>query len=350
MSATAVRAGVDTWKAAWKVDPDGPEGRYMSDRATVPSRLNSWLVPEPIHGHRVQWFPEHGLLAAEGHPAGKGELCAASDLQTAYDGLERALCDADLPLPLDGNDWRKMLGNGLDADPGNRPMAHLGRESQGRLGLSRLDVTVDVEMAPVDGLTTLAGLIAVAHTTPGMQCRPIGSVDGRRWETVALHSRGGGMLGRIYDKGVESGSAEAGRLIRPEAQRRYDGRARMLVSDMDTGYIRRVFERRFAPLRKASKGVTVAGPVVLFGKLNDLVDSEELSVAQAERLAGFIALTAVRSGRDRSRMHSRATDYRRQLELRELGLVPNGGALVDDEISLDPFWDAALDAPGLAGA
>lgn len=357
VSPLALRAGVDTWRPTWRLDPDSSAGRKVSELATQPFAQGSALLPEKIAGHRVQWFPVHGLLAAEGHPGG-GELCAPALLGPAYDRLEGSLLEAGVPLPIDraqlqpgeiadalrelGRDGRRT-GVGALRPAWSRPTAETGR-----LGLARLDVTVDVEMpSAAAGFATLAALVAVGHTTPGVKVRAFGAADGSRWETVALHSRGGGVLGRIYDKGVESGSHPPGRLLRPEAQRRYDGRSRLPIEELRTGYVRQVFERRFQPLWQASREVVVGGPLVLFGRLNELVDAGEVDPGDAERLAGFVGLMSVRRQRDRpGSLHSRATDYRRHRELRNLGLALADG-MEAEPIDVRSFWDAAMAAPGL---
>lgn len=83
-------------------------------------------------------------------------------------------------------------------------------------------------------------------------------------ETVELKDRGGRKtLGRLYDKGAASGQAERGRLIRPERQDRFARVARRDVTELTVAYVRERFQRRFLPLWKASKGVTVAGPINL---------------------------------------------------------------------------------------
>ncbi|MFL5845282.1 MAG: hypothetical protein ACJ762_11350, partial [Solirubrobacteraceae bacterium] len=187
------------------------------------------------------------------------------------------------------------------------------------------------------------GIAAVARDAPGVTSVVRWSRNGRQVETVELKGHGGRKtLGRVYDKGVESGLEAVGRWLRPEDQRRYTKGSRRDVDELSTGYVRERFHARFLPLWKASKGVTVAGPVVLAGKLLDLVEEGQITPAQAEKLAGHLLLAEMAGKRQGV---SRATRYRRRADIRELGLVLADGALQEVEVDLHEVLDAAMESP-----
>jgi len=301
----------------------------------------SGIAPEVLLGHRIVYF-RAGLLAAEGKPVAD-RLAGAGELAGSYDRLVGAMLEQGWPVPVDE---ARRLGD--------------GRWTPGAAGFRRLDVTADVAMpSAADGLATLAALSSMARVVPGLRPVTWPSLDGRRLETIALYGRGRRMLGRIYDKGVESLTAPPGRVLRPESQNRFDQRMRRGVETTDAEYVRGLFHRRFVPLWQATKGVTVAGPLVLAGKLIELVEAtdrrrwaaeaekrkyvpgpRDVTASQAERLAGFMVLRAT-PGR---RLHSRATDYRRLAELRRLGLVPtDAGELEEIEVDVAEVLEAALD-------
>jgi hypothetical protein len=113
---------------------------------------------------------------------------------------------------------------------------------------------------------------------PRMQTRVFFQPGGRAVETVALHGfRGKNLLARMYDKGVESGRAERGELVRPEDQRRFPRSARLSMEGLAVERVRAMFHRRFQPLYLATKGVTVGDMPTLARKLDDLVMEGELS-------------------------------------------------------------------------
>jgi hypothetical protein len=315
-------AGVDTWSPSWYVNPDGAAARWLQDRATVPSARGSWLVPEKIGGHRVGWFPG-GLLFAEGHPDGGG-LCAPAQLGPRGLDLQDALLEAGLPLPTR-----------------ERPFGDMGAASEGFAGIRRLDATVNVEAGSrAEGLAALAGIAACVRDAPG-KAEVFYGPD-RGVETVVLRGHAGRrILGRWYDKGLEGTLAPRGRLIRAEDQRRWPKNDRRMVEDCDGGALRRGFQRRFYPLYKASKGVTVAGPIVIAEKLLEAVEAGELSPREAESLCGHVFLQVV--GGRRGAGISSATMYRREARARELGLVLADGVLQEVEVDVSEVLEAVLE-------
>jgi hypothetical protein len=198
----------------------------------------------------------------------------------------------------------------------------------GFAGVRRCDGTADVTFdRPGEGLAVLAGVAALGY--PRLQTVVHRQVGGGSVETVTLKGHGGRRtVGRWYDKGVESGSAPRGELIRAEDQRRYVAHTRRDVEELTSDYVRASFHRRFVPLWRASKGVTVAGITVLAEQLHAAVQAGELSARNAELLAGFLVLET----RGLS-VAPLSTGYRRRADLRRLGLVLGDG--VGDEVEVD---------------
>lgn len=278
-------------------------------------------------GHRVGWHASSGLLYAEGHPNPDG-LGRADDLPDVLDRLELELASADVPVPI-----------------GRRGQDAYGQRFEGFGGIRRLDSTVDLDVASApEGIAIMAGVAAVAAGLPRMKAN-VWFGPGSKVQTVAMHGYAGGrMLGRFYDKGAESGTAPPGRLLRPEDQRRWAKAERRGVEELSASYVRQKFVGRFAPLWKASKGVTVGSPLVLAGQLAELQDAEELSHRQAESLAGFLLLDGAGAYRGPGR-----TRRRRRAELRDHGLVLADGVIQEVEVDLNGVLEAALESEAWGG-
>jgi len=315
-------AGVDSWSPSWYVDPDGPAARWLREFATVPAARGSALVPDAVDGHRVGWFPG-GLVFAEGHPDPDG-LCAPAQLASRAAALEESLRAAGLPLPVR-----------------ERPFRTLGATSEGRAGLRRLDVTVNFEAASrAEGLATLAGIAACVRDSPG-QAEVRYGLD-RAVETVYLRGYAGKrVLGRWYDKGLESCSAARGFLVRGEDQRRWGKLDRRDVSECSPAALRVGFQRRFYPLWKAARGVKVGGPVIVAERLIEAVAEGRIGRREAESLAGYVLLSAA-GGRRPAGLPQR-TMYRRESRARELGIVAADGVLDEVEVDVGSVLEAALE-------
>lgn len=312
--AVVTAAGIDTWSPCWWLEPSSAAARHLA------ALCRGGVLPDAIAGHRVGL--RGGLLWAEGHPA-EG-LGLAADLAGALARLELALLEAGVPLPV-----------------GRRGGDLYGDQHEGFAGIRRLDSTVDLAVdSTAEGLAIMFGVAAVATTMARAQANVWWAPSGqRRVETVAIHGYSGGrLLGRVYDKGAESGTAAPGRLLRPEDQRRWDKGSRRGVDELTGQYVRSKFVSRFAPLWRASKGVTVAGPIALAGRLRDLVEGDELTAAQAETLAGHLLMSSVglpgQSG---------STRKRRRRALREYGLVLADGVLQEVEVDLGDVLAEALE-------
>jgi hypothetical protein len=286
------------------------------------------MLPEPIAGHRVGWFPG-GLVFADGHPDPDG-LCKASELVPRALGLQDALIARGIPLVAR-----------------ERGFWHGDSTSEGWAGLRRVDVTVNMETASkAAGLAVLAGIAACVRDSPGHAEIRYG-LD-HAVETVYLRGYAGKrVLGRWYDKGLESSLAPRGRLIRAEDQRRWGKGERRDPDELDARALRDGFTKRFYPLYQATKGVTVAGPVVLAEKLIEAVAAGHLTPRAAESLCGHMLLRV--AGSRRGAGIPVRTMYRREQQLRKLSLVLADGALDEtdlDEVAVDvgAVLEAALDS------
>jgi len=274
----------------------------------------------------VGWFPGTRMLFAEGHPDSAG-LAAAMSLPGALDRLESALADRGVDVP------RHRL---------TRP---LGGPGDGFGGIRRLDATVDLRFdSAAEGLAVLAGVAALP--LPRMKTQVMREVGGRRVETVYFRGTSGKrVLGRWYDKGVESGLSERGLHVRPEDQRRFARPARPGVEDVaSTSYVRDSFVRRFEPLWRAAKGVKVAGPTELAHRLRELVEDGELSPAEAKAMAGYLVLE-----HGDAYMQSRSTRFRDRARCRNHGLVLADGVLDEVEVDLGEVLERALDSEAWGG-
>jgi hypothetical protein len=163
-------------------------------------------------------------------------------------------------------------------------------------------------------------------------------------ETVTMKAAGGRKtLGRWYDKSIESNLGPRGSIVRPEDQRRYSKSSRRDVEELTTDYVRENFQRRFVPLWRATKGVTVGGVMVLADKLLDLVEAGEISAGQARAYSGELVLAQVAEARGVP-LGSRATRYRHRAALREHGLVLADGVLQEVEVDLHDVMEQVLEA------
>ncbi len=323
-------AGVDTWSVCWYLGVDSPGAKAMDRLATVRA-ARSKLIEESVEGHRVGWFPGTRMLFAEGHPGGEGALCSADRLPAALERVSAGLRDRGV-LPA-----AYPLLPRYDRD--NRPVSAGG---SGFGGVRRLDSTVDLHFdRAVDGLAALSGVAALP--LPRVKTQIIREVGGRRVETVYFRgSSGKRVLGRWYDKGVESGSTKRGLHVRPEDQRRFPKEARLSLEAFASGtYVRDAFVRRFEPLWRAAKGVKVAGPTEIAVRLGEMVDEGVITATEAVRIAGHVQLDAAGIA---SSICKRSTYMRHRAEARDHGLVLADGVLDEVEVDLGQVLEQALDS------
>jgi hypothetical protein len=82
----------------------------------------------------------------------------------------------------------------------------------------------------------------------------------RAVESVLFKTLQGRTVGRIYDKGLESGTALRGHLIRPEAQMRLQKATRRHVEEADADFLRGLFQHASAPSGRRSPGSNTLAP------------------------------------------------------------------------------------------
>lgn len=313
-------AGIDTWSVCWYLADGSPSQRAMEELATERA-VRSSLLPEMVEGHRVGWFAGSRMVFAEGHPDAEG-LAAPPALPAVLQRLETALADRGVKVPA------------------HRLTRPIGQAGDGRGGVRRLDSTVDLRFVDsAEGLAALAGVAALP--LPRMKTQVMREVGGRRVETVYFRgSSGKRVLGRWYDKGIESGEQPRGLRVRPEDQRRFPKEARLDVETIaSSAYVRDAFVRRFEPLWRASKGVKVGGVMELAGRLAELQDEGTITPAEAKRIAGHLVLDAAGAQRQ-----SRSTCFADRADARRHGLVLADGVLDEVEVDLGEVLERALDS------
>lgn len=253
-----VAAGVDTWSPCWYAEPGSPLSRAMRALATQASR-RACLLPEKIEGYRVGWFPEPGLVFAEGKPQG-ADLCSSANLGRALERLRKGLEDIGVPVSATPN-----------------------------AGLRRLDVAADLWTdSSAEGLVLLecvgAASLGVGKLATYRSNRCV--------QSILVKSQGGRTQARIYDKGGQMGCAPPGRWIRLEGQWRFAHGNRPTVEQLGGGVLRNRFRRRFEPLWQAAEGFQVGGADVMVERIAAAVESGQLRPSRARSVAGYLLLAA----------------------------------------------------------
>ena len=269
------------------------------------------MTAERIGGHRVIWYPTAGLLVAEGHPAGKGELASCDRLPDYVSAMHAAMHDAGIPVPI---------------DPGRFAYSRHGFD-----GFGRLDLTVNLPAASTaEGLAILAGVAAIQPDTR-LQTIVTRQPGGRAVETVTWRGKRG-IVARTYDKSTEALSGPRATLIRFEDQRRWPSQHRRDVEDVGTAAAgRAIFARRFMPLWQASKGVKVVTSATMVERVAQAVREDRITPGQGIMVMGH--LLAEQQGATLGR--SQPTRWRHRKLARELGLVLVDGELVEQEFEVD---------------
>lgn len=150
------------------------------------------------------------------------------DLPAAYEGLVAALEASGVPVP--SSQWasRQEAEDEWGLMPGTEGEPGFG-------GLRRCDSTEDLQFgSAARGLAVLAGVAAVSTTAPRSQAEVRFAKDGTgAVETVYLRGYSGvKILGRWYDKGLESGSAPRGGRVRAE-----DCQGRLKIDSVAPGWV-----------------------------------------------------------------------------------------------------------------
>jgi hypothetical protein len=333
-----VDCGVDTWKPIWYVEPDGREARWFTEHRRANLGEGGFVLADKIAEHRVGFDPVHSLVWAEGHPA-PGALAKASQLRPAYEHLRTELDVNGVPLP--AGRTRTVISRARRETGRGAPAAWTGFKSPGEAGFARLDVTADFETpTQLYGLEWLKALSAIQFSQG--RARPYGAHN--MWETIVVPSnsaKANRILGRVYDKGLESNAAPRGRLLRAEDQRRFNAERRRGVEAIDAAFLCDRWHRRFRHFEQANEEggqmVTVADPITICALIQSRIESGELDPLKGERLVATVVLDYIAGNQRRG---DRVTLWRRRRELRELGLVTDAGLLTAGQTEInvsEPF-------------
>lgn len=278
-SETPGQAGIDTLRLRWRCE-SGTQERLRGVGVTE-LRARSELR-RSSGGVTVGTFPD-GLVYVEGRVCSllgdpeSDELASASAVVQAEEL------------------WRETL------------------ELDGVAEVGRADVTAELQFEDRgDGLDLLAALRHVDY--PWLK---VGTEGWKRGELETVYGRsanGRSVHLRVYDKGVESGGAAPGERVRFERQARYrKDRARTVAEWLAPGAAAWFVGRELASLvERPEDEVYVCNEVGALRELRRLADDGRIGWQAAERLVGYVWL--------RGQGLSRATRYRRESELHELGV------------------------------
>lgn len=280
-----------------------PVGARMASSQIRPAARRSYLFASPVGGCRVGFFPDHGLLYAEGRAASffAGAPAPAELLAPAL--LGHAATRAALEI--------EQFGLPLLSEP---------------VVVRRLDLAVELRFnAAADGLRFMQALSALS--LPRLKS-DVWTRDGRV-ETIYFRTpERGHPRFRIYDKGVEAKAAPPGTRLRFERQTRYPKAAQIAPETLvATGLGHewasdlRAWARTDAAVRPAD--LTGAQATVLRA-----ADEGRLTALAAERLLGWLSLRAEGRGRDWwAGLGQRHIPSRRASELRSLGIALDPSAI-----------------------
>lgn len=288
MTAVA-EAGVDTVRWLYR----------LHDQRQQRACEHAWARPSKLGPMSVGYLPRHELVWVEGRPV------------TLLEPESTDLLHGDRLVDVEALVRERLRDLGLtDA-----------RE----VGISRLDGAVTVRFdRPQDGWAALRGLAAV----DAPRRKP--DVIGRPPETVYWVTPTGVRQERAYDKGLESGRARPGTLIRLEAQMRQRTEVRTRTEWWNMERVRDEWTRRYGPMGQAADGLHVASEQTIREQLRELVERERITAAAAERLLGFIAAQSVGLPAP-----SRRTRFRRRAELRRLGIAQALDGFDDGDVDVD---------------
>jgi hypothetical protein len=297
-----IAAGIDTWSPCWYAPPGSPLARALGALATETSG-RARLLPEPLAGHRVGWFPDPRLVFAEGRARGEA-LLPAAEVPAALGRLCAALAEL-----------------GIAATPARCA------------GLRRLDVAADLHTdSSAEGLALLE---CVATASCGARKLAAYRTE-RRTESVLLKTRADRTLARLYDKGAQLG-APPGCRLRFEAQWRFPRERRPAPEHLDPAELRDLFARRFAPLWQAAGGIRLAPGTGLVERVAEAVADGRLAPSRARTLAGYLLLSAAGVPQG-----ARRTTYELERECRELGLLASLSAEADRSVDVATVLDECL--------
>ncbi len=300
-------SGLDT--VSYALRPDGDDSAEALSRLRIgrdlvhedtgevvrlgPGPAGSVIIAKPLEGMRVGAFPGAGFLWAEGRLgailAGSPEdhsLAPAAKLANGAARVRDALANVGL-----------NVGDSLAA-------------------MRRVDLAAELRFdRPGDGLSFLRAMASLE--VPGVK-RDVW-FTGSRVETVYWRTpKRGAVRGRLYDKGVESGSDAPGHRLRLERQVRYPKAKQQSPAALSGGDLEALYRGRFEALERGSGNVIATGLNGAQRAILDQVESGAITSRKAERMLGTLVLLDHFGA---SWWEKRYTATRRQRELQELGIV-----------------------------
>lgn len=252
---------------------------------------------------RIDPMPGLGMVGVEGNPAA-GALWSPAEL------LDRAA------------EVREFVHDSLEVTADH--------------GVSRLDVTTSRRFETAQGRAFLQGMAALELPRLEGNRRPnVGQPRSIAW----TGARTAAIKCRVYCESFKIAGREVGQQVRLEDQRRFNG-GRQLPLDVaaDPEHQRRLFMRRFEPMRKAVDGVKAMTLPVMEQALADEFRFGYRGLRETERLV--TAAVLLRAGAADG--YSRATRYKRRAELRRAGYVVVDDLVEPVEVNLGDELEAAL--------
>ncbi len=300
-------SGLDT--VSYALRPDGNDsadalsrlrlGRELVHQETGetmrvgPGPSGSVIIGKPLEGMRVGAFPSVGLLWAEGR---LGAILAGSS-------EDHSLAPAD------------SLVNGAlrvrDA------LALVGLDfADSRAAIRRVDLAAELRFdRSGDGLSFLRAMASLE--VPGVK-RDVW-FNGSRVETLYWRTpKRGAVRGRLYDKGVESGTDAPGHRLRLERQVRYPKAKQQTPAALSGSDLEALYCGRFEALERGSGNVIATGLNGAQAAILEKVKSGEITALRAERMLGTLVLL---DHFGPTAWEKPYTAKRRQRELQELGIV-----------------------------
>jgi hypothetical protein len=216
----------------------------------------------------------------------------------------------------------------------SRQLRGFGVKPGNAVGVGRLDLASDIRFA--DGrlgasMLLAASLIDIPWTKTGIERK------GEVIQTVYFRSaRGRAIVGRMYDKGLESRTLEPGEQIRYERQVRFEKKREPTLDEALRLRLRELYGRHIRAARIARELVVV--PVVAGVEcVWSLVEAGALSWRIAERVSGYLACRAA----GRLGLMPLRTRQRRERELRGVGIVVSDhDGLGRRHVPLGAYFDA----------
>lgn len=201
----------------------------------------------------------------------------------------------------------------------------LGARDDAPVLVRRLDLAADLAFAKaVDGQ---AFLQAMAHLDcPGYKRSPVHSAGGSGIESVEWRTpKTFRVVHRCYDKGVESATAEPGRLVRLERQWWVPSSERVAPAALSDSDLAAHFAGPLRSWMQSGAQVTAVGPYDACSLLRERVGKpltageagRLLTLRVAERMAGTIGVLGVYGD---GWYGNRRTAQRRRAELRKVGI------------------------------